>query len=684
MPKQNRFQVQALADGQATIYIYGDIGYDFWAEESNDAKSFIDKLNAMDADEITVRINSVGGSVADATAIFNALRRHPARIITTNDGVAMSAASLIFMAGDQRQAAANSLLMIHAPISGIWGNAEDMRTAAEMLDKYAEAMVSSYARSGMNESDVDSLLKDGEDHFYTADEALSDGFATEVTEAVEIAASGIKLDRFQPPAAWVAANHLKPEETTMPKQHQEPATTTQAAAEPVQEPVQAAAQPVQEPSQQPAQPAAQSKEQVLAAEKDRRERVRKVFEPFASRDGVQAVLDTALDDPQMSVQAAQDKLLKHLGSNAEPLSGDPRIAVGATEGDKYVEAAGSAIMARAGLTQRDKGNQFNGASLMDMARASLDLAGINHRGLDKREVVGAAFTHSTSDFPNLLEDVMHKMLLTAYGNARDTWSLFCKVGDLSDFRAHNRYRGAVFGSLDDKTENNEFKRKTISDAAKESITLGTKGNIIDLSREIIINDDMGFFTDMLTYLGRASKRTIEKAVYAYLASNPQMSDGKALFHADHGNLAGSGAAVSQATITAGRQKMAEQKDISGKEFLDIMPSIFVGSVAAGDTAREVNAMEFDDESNKNQRRPNLNRGLFSQVVGSPRVSGTPWYMFADPMEAPVLEVGFLDGNQDPYLEMREGFTQDGAQYKVRLDFAVAAIAWEGAYKNAGS
>jgi hypothetical protein len=399
---------------------------------------------------------------------------------------------------------------------------------------------------------------------------------------------------------------------------------------------------------------------------------------------VQALLDGALDDHSMTVQAAQDKLLKHLGANAEPLAGDPRISVGATERDKFIESASLAIMARAGQGQRDRSNPFNGASLMDMARASLEIAGVNHRGMDKREVVGAAFTHSTSDFPNLLEDAMHKLLLAAYASASDTWSLFCKTGDLSDFRAHNRYRGAVFGSLDDKTENNEFKRKTISDAAKESITLGTKGNIIDLSREIIINDDMGFFTDMLTYLGRGSKRTIEKAVYAYLATNPTMSDGKALFHADHGNLAGSGAAVSSTTITAARQAMAQQTDISGEEYLDIMPSIFVGSVAAGDAAREVNAMEFDDESNKNQRKPNLNRGLFSKVVGSPRVSGTPWYMFADPMEAPVLEVGFLDGDQDPYLEMREGFTQDGAQYKVRLDFAVAAIAWEGAYKNNGS
>jgi hypothetical protein len=340
-------------------------------------------------------------------------------------------------------------------------------------------------------------------------------------------------------------------------------------------------------------------------------------------------------------------------------------------------------MARAGHGKRDRSNPFNGSSLIDMARASLDIAGITHRGMDKLEVVGAAFTHSTSDFPNLLEDVMHKMLLASYAASPDTWSRFCKVGNLSDFRAHNRYRGAVFGNLDDKTENNEFKQKSISDAAKQSITLGTKGNIINLSREMIINDDLGFFTDMLNYLGRAAKRTIESSVYTYLASNPTMADGTALFHADHGNL-GSGTAVTMAAVEAGRVAMAQQQDISGTEYLDIRPDVWVGGLAYGGDARSVNDAQYDPDTANKLQKPNQVRGLFSDIVDTPRISGNTWYMFADPMDAPVLEVGFLDGNQDPYLEMKEGFTQDGAQYKVRLDFAVAAIAWEGAYKNPGA
>jgi hypothetical protein len=77
------------------------------------------------------------------------------------------------------------------------------------------------------------------------------------------------------------------------------------------------------------------------------------------------------------------------------------------------------------------------------------------------------------------------------------------------------------------------------------------------------------------------------------------------------------------------------------------------------------------------------RGLFGEIVDTPRLSGTRRYLFADPNEAPVLEVAFLDGNDAPFLDMEEGFSVDGARYKVRLDFGIAAIDYRGAIRNAG-
>ena len=77
------------------------------------------------------------------------------------------------------------------------------------------------------------------------------------------------------------------------------------------------------------------------------------------------------------------------------------------------------------------------------------------------------------------------------------------------------------------------------------------------------------------------------------------------------------------------------------------------------------------------------RGLFSDIIDTPRLTGSRFYLFANPEEAPVIEVAFLDGNQEPYLEMQEGFDVDGTRYKVRLDFGVAAIDYRGAVTNAG-
>lgn len=681
MAKQNRYEIKALAGERPVLYIYGDIGEDFWADESNDAKSLVPKIAAINAAEIDVRLFSYGGSVADAIAIFNALDRHPAKIFTYNDGVCMSAMSLIYMVGDERYAAENSLLMIHAPITGTYGNAMEHRESAERLDRFAEAMMTSYMRSGQNREQIEPLVKDGADHYYTAEEALSDGFATGVTEAVAIAASAVKLDRFSPPAAWVAANHLNREETKMPEKQTQTATNPEPVAATTTDP--AVTDPKQQTTTDP-KVEAKSPSEVLAAEKGRRQEVRATFDPFKDRTGVQALMDQVLDDPNIDVQAAGDRLLKHLGTEGGPLAGNPKITVGASEGEKFVEAAGLAIMARSGIEKRDASNPFNGSTLMDLARASLELGGVSHRGMDKREVVGAAFTHSTSDFPILLENVMHKTLLTAYAKALDTWSRFCKTGDLSDFRAHGRYRTGSFGNLDSKTENNEFKNKTISDAVKESITLGTKGNIIGVSREMIINDDLGAFIDLLQQMGRAAKRTVESDVYALLASNPVLSDGIALFHASHGNLAGTAAVPTMLSIEAGRIAMAQQKDISGNDFLDIRPEIFLGGMGTGGQARSINQSQYDPDTANKLQKPNMVLGLFSDVIDSPRITGNEWYEFADPADAPVIEVGFLDGNQEPYLEMKDGFSQDGVMYKVRLDYGVAAIGYEGAYKNAGA
>src|SRR5690606_61441 len=97
------------------------------------AADFVRELNALKNEQITIRINSVGGSVPDGLAIYNAIKRHPSKVTIAIDGMAMSIASLIAMAGESHMAS-NAMLMIHAPWSVAAGNAKVHREHADMLD----------------------------------------------------------------------------------------------------------------------------------------------------------------------------------------------------------------------------------------------------------------------------------------------------------------------------------------------------------------------------------------------------------------------------------------------------------------------------------------------------------------------------------------------------------------------
>ena len=669
----------------AEVYIFGDIGESWW-DETVTAKAFVKDFAAIEADEITVRINSYGGSVTDGIAIYNAIKRHPAQITISIEAAAYSIASLIAMAGDTIEMADNALLMIHAPWGFASGNSADMRDMADTLDKYAQAMASSYvAKSGKASSDILALLTDGQDHWYTAAEALAAGFVDSVVDALPIAASAAipkdALSRYpsaagRHPALQPAAPAAStPMEITMPN----PATPQAAAPQPA--------------ALEAKQPTAA---EILTADKSRRAGVRGEFAVAAKMAGFDAAVMAALqreceDDEHCTAEIAAKKILAALARDVQPI-GATHVETVEDEADKRRESVVASLLVRAGVADartRDaaRASQHRGAKLLDLARASLDLAGVKHGHMDQMQVVAAAFTQGTGDFPILLENAMHKALQQAYATAPDTWSRFCATGSVSDFRAHNRYRVGSLGNLESVNELGEFRNKTIPDGEKSSVQIGTRGNIINLSRQAVINDDLGSFIGLAAMLGRAGRRTIEAAVYALLSENaglgPVMGDGKTLFHADHGNI-GTGAAISVAGLDADRVLMASQTDVGGNDFLDLRPSVLLVPLSLGGTARVINGAQYDPDTANKLQKPNIVNGLFSDIVDTPRLSGARRYLFAAPAEAPVLEVAFLDGNQEPYVEQQTGFTVDGTQYKVRLDFGVSAIDYRGAVTNEGT
>lgn len=153
------------------------------------AKGFLAELGALpDGAPIDLRLNSPGGSVFDAVAIYNALKRHSGDITVWIDGIAASAASYIAMAGDEIIMPENAFLMIHDPSGLVMGTAEDMRSTAKALDKVKGSLIQGYAtKSGKSDEDIAALM--AAETWLDAKDALDFGFIDRLAEPVELAAA---------------------------------------------------------------------------------------------------------------------------------------------------------------------------------------------------------------------------------------------------------------------------------------------------------------------------------------------------------------------------------------------------------------------------------------------------------------------------------------------------------------
>lgn len=418
----------------------------------------------------------------------------------------------------------------------------------------------------------------------------------------------------------------------------------------------------------------------VQAEAERRNTIRAAFEKFGNVDGVSALSQACQDDLNCTPEQANAKLLAHLGKNSAPVAGG-FVSTVEDETDKKRAAASAALIARAGLGAQDTRNPYRGYTLYELARASLERAGFRTSGLDKMAVVAAAFTHTGSDFGNLLANVAEKAMLKGYEEAEETFQKWTVKGQLPDFKPARRVDLNTFPSLDKVPDGAEYKYATIGDRG-ETIQLATYGKLFGITRQGIINDDLDAFSKIPQRMGRGAIRTVGNLVYAVLTGNPTMSDGNALFHATHNNLL-SGAALSTASVDAMRVAMAKQTD-GAAAALNIRLANLLVPVALEGTAKVVRDSEFEvGAANRNNTTPNTVRGTF-EVISDARLdlaSATNWYGAASSATNDTIEVSYLDGIETPTLEQQGGWTIDGVEFKVRLDAGVKALDWRTLAKN---
>lgn len=704
-------QVRAEAN-VAHVYVYGTIGGSPWSD-SVSVSELVEQIGQITAGTIHVHLNSVGGVVADGFAIYNALRGHGARKIVSVEGQAASIASLVLQAGDERRVYASSLVMVHAPHTFAGGNASDFRQFADTLDVHANAMLEAYARRADDRDEMERLLTDGVDHWYTGSKAVEAGLAdvvadgetsarTALVPAAVVAISGYlqALTDQVPPVASQLRGHiarsLTPqvfaslpevsqqavighiEDTTMKQQYQtilaqagSPSGATAVAPTTASAPatVQAAADPVQA---------------AIASLQARNADISAAAQPHmgnaAVSEYVAGVLAAA--DPNVTADHVNRHILSLLGARGEPLNGRAGIPAGGDQRDLTRAAMANAIEARAGITAPTDGNQFRGMTLMEIARACVQGAGVETRGMDRMEIVGQAFTHSSSDFPMLLGDAARRALLQGYQEVEEAFGDFTRAVNVPDFKPTNLVGLGAFSNLDIVPEGGEYKQGTFGEQS-QAMQIVTYGKLFTITRQAVINDDLGVFGDVPRKMGQAAKRTLAQAVFDLLLKNPVLADGKALFHADHGNLLPA-ALISTASVDAMQAAMALQKSPSGQVIQVPMKGLLTPITLRG-AARTVRTAEYAVGGAPGSNEPNIVRDTF-EVWGDGRLDQKDkkaWYGIANSAYVDGIVVGYLDGNETPYLEQHQGFTVDGVAWKVRLDAAPAIADYRGLYKNPG-
>lgn len=381
-----------------------------------------------------------------------------------------------------------------------------------------------------------------------------------------------------------------------------------------------------------------------------------------------------------------------------------RVSVGNAPEDHFVRGGSAALWERTGkrgLLQKAKdakvsgfetietdGGRFRGMSTYELAKESLRLRGVRVP-FDSTKVIGDALQHrtglgmqGTADFGVLLENVLNKILMASAALAPQVWRTFCAEMDVNDFKSTSLLQTGALGILPVVKEHEEYKNIQIPDATKIEISTETRGGIIGLSRQALVNDDLGQHANMAQQLGLAATRSIESAAFALLLQNSGLGPtfgGQPFFHSSRGNV-GSAAALSVTSLDADRVLMSAQKDANGVEPLDLRPSVLLVSSAIGGLARATIRAELEPEV---LQMPNRAQNI-AQVVDTGRLTGTRRYLFADPNICPAFAVVFLNESRTPYFERQDGFRVDGVEFKVRHDFKAVPIDPRGAVTNAGA
>lgn len=380
-----------------------------------------------------------------------------------------------------------------------------------------------------------------------------------------------------------------------------------------------------------------------------------------------------------SVAEVQAAILEQVRKNNQSTS-TARAEVGEEESVKFSRAASDAILLRGGI--RLEKPEAGATELRSMRLRDLMIDCVERQGNSKarhmsdEDLMREALT-GAGQFPGILSNAANKSMSEGYAAAGTTFDRWVGIGSNPDFKEATHYRLSEADELVQMTANGEFKHDAVSEeSAKKSVL--TFGRSFSLTRQAIINDDLSALTRIPSRYAASAHRGINKLVYKTLAT------ASGIFTSNHGNLAATGAVPSVATIGAGRTAMRTQKNLRGKETLNIAPQ-YILIPAALETLTEQLLVSVTDPASSNSGVRNPFTGRLEPICDAELdgYSVDAWYLAAAAGLVDTIEVTYLNGVQTPTLESQISFDVLGMKWRIYIDYGVNNLDYRGLYKNPG-
>ncbi|MGG7581023.1 hypothetical protein [Rhizobium sp. Nf11,1] len=327
----------------------------------------------------------------------------------------------------------------------------------------------------------------------------------------------------------------------------------------------------------------------------------------------------------------------------------------------------------AGPSAAARGHMADG--LVAIAAEAVEYRGYPRNARDIEDIFTRA-AHTTSDFPVIMEGAINRTLEGRYALAQPTYRRIARQRNFRDFRPHTVLKTGDFPMLKQVLEDGEIKYGTLTEG-KETLQVLSYARAISVSRQLMINDDLGAIQDMLSSYG-TTVALFEEITFYSSAFNAKLADGQTVFHASHNNL-GSAAAIDIDPVSLGRAAMAKQKSLDGNPLLANAPAIILTGPDTITKAEKLVA-SFTPAT---VATVNIFSGRLTPI-DTAQITDTAWYLFPNPEAGSNYRWGYLEGYEAPRVRIESPFGRQGMAMSVEHDFGCGATDYRYGFKNPGA